>query len=53
MLCLDASKRISAEEALDHPWVTGKCHGFVNLTTTLQNMRELVEIKKEKVFDFS
>jgi len=48
MLCLDASKRISAEEALDHPWVTGKCHGFVNLTTTLQNMRELVEIKKEK-----
>jgi len=49
MLCLDTSKRISAEEALDHPWVTGKCHGFVNLNTTLQNMRELVEIKKEKM----
>jgi len=48
MLCLDTKKRISAEEALDHPWVTGKCHGFVNLTQTLENLRQLVEIRKEK-----
>ena len=52
LITLDPRKRLSAREALRHPWVKGQATNFVHLSQTVEKMKSFNARRKFKVIFF-
>ena len=50
MLILDPKKRITAKEAIKHPWVLGKANNYIHMDLTVGTMKTFNARRKLKVW---
>lgn len=49
LIVLDPQKRLTVQQALEHPWVTGKAAKFAHMDSTQKKLQEFNARRKLKV----
>lgn len=53
MIVKDSKKRLTTQQALQHPWVTGKAANFTHMDTAQKKLQEFNARRKLKVGKFT